>query len=106
MKALSSPWPQFAGFLRPFERVLRVTADHPLRVGRNPFGEAPVLPQLYGGGPSGKREKDREERSQRPSRSQSMNSAHEPDARQPASAPAWRQRTSQRGSQAHQRASA
>src|SRR3954447_5218557 len=35
-----------------------------------------------------------------------MNSAHEPEARQPASAPAWRQRTSQRGSQAHQRASA
>src|SRR3954447_13866203 len=62
MKAVSSPWPQFAGFLRPFERVLRVTADHPLRVGRNPFGEAPVLPQLYGGGHFGKREKDREER--------------------------------------------
>jgi len=43
---------------------------------------------------------------QRPSRSQSMNSAHEPEARQPASAPAWRARTSQSGSHAHQRASA
>src|ERR1044071_3071556 len=46
MKAILSSWPQFAGFLRRFERVLRVTADHPLRVGRNPFGEAPVLLQL------------------------------------------------------------
>src|SRR6476646_1424679 len=53
MKAILSRQPQFAGFLRLFERVLRVTADHPLRVGRNPSGEAPVLPQLYGGRPSG-----------------------------------------------------
>ena len=34
-----------------------------------------------------------------------MNSAHAALARQPASAVAWRQRTSQRGSHAHQRAS-
>src|SRR4051795_4402873 len=68
MKALSSPWPQFAGFLRSIERVLRVTADHPLRVGRNPFSEAPVVPQLYGGAPTGQRENRRAVRLQRPSR--------------------------------------
>src|SRR3954452_19502487 len=101
MKALSSPWPQFAGFLRPFERVLRVTANHPLRVGRNPFGEAPVLPQVYGARPLGQLEKTRGERPQRPIRTQSTNSAQEPEARQLASAPAWRARTSQWGSHAH-----
>src|SRR5205085_11205070 len=79
MNGLSSPWPQFAGFLRPFERVLRVTADHPLTVGRNPFSELPVPPQLYGGRPLGKRGKRREERGQRPSRTQSTNSAQEPE---------------------------
>src|SRR6478609_2185892 len=109
MKAILSRQPQFAGFLRLFQRVLRVTADHPLRVGRNPSREAPVLPQLYGGrplGPCGKRREERgREPPQRPRRIQSRNSAHEPDARQPASAPAWRARTSQGGSHAHQRAS-
>src|SRR5919107_2626278 len=68
MKAVLSSWPQFAGFLRLFERVLRVTADHPLRVGRNPFCEEPVLPQLYGGRPLGPGEKRRAERSCEPKR--------------------------------------
>src|SRR3954447_22090467 len=106
MKAILSLWPLFAGFLRPFGRVLRVTADHPLAVGRKARGGGARLPQLYGGRPFGRPEKNREERPQRPKRTQSRNSAQEPEARQPASAPAWRARTSQPGSHAHQRASA